>query len=154
MEKLLVGVLLIFSASVCSVRAASSTPEQLADALEKAVALASAGDPAACARAINAEAKSQKSLKEVSAQADGLKQAYQKFTALGESDGVERLSLRFMGDSYFRLRVADKRAEGAVLWTFIGYRYRGQWYCKGMNVNGGDDLMAIMKQELDAADAK
>jgi len=142
---------LIASTSWMSAR---ETSDQLAAALEHAVSLAASGDLAGCARAINAEAKSQKPIKEVSAQADNLKQVYLKLTGLGESDGVERLSMRFLGDSYFRLRVVDKRAEGAILWTFIGYRFHEQWFCKGMNMNGGDDLMAIMKQKLDAADAK
>jgi len=129
-------------------------PEELVTALEQAVSKAAHGDVAGAVRAINAEARSPKSLKEVAAQEDNFKAAFQKMAGLGESDGVELLSLRYTGDSFLRLRVVDKRAEGVVLWTFVGYKFKGEWSCKGMTFNGGEDLMQIMHQELDAADAK
>jgi hypothetical protein len=143
---------LVFSCT--AVFAARDSAEDLVSALEKAVSQASHGDIAGTVRAMNAEARTPKGPKEVAAQIENFKEAYQKIAGLGEADEVERLSLRYTGDSFFRLRIVDKRAEGAILWTFIGYKFKGLWSCKGVTFNGGEDLMQIMRQELDAADAK
>ena len=145
---------LLFASVVPVTFASHGRPEELVSALEQAVSKAARGDVAGAVRAINAEARSPKPLKEVVAQEDNFKAAFQKMAGLGESDGVELLSLRYTGDSFLRLRVVDKRAEGVVLWTFVGYKFKGEWSCKGMAFNGGEDLMQIMRQELDAADAK
>lgn len=134
--------------------AARDNADDLVSELEKAVVDASQGDIAAAVRRLNAEARTPKGPKEVGAQTDNFRNLYAKLAGLGEPDEVERLSLRYSGDSFFRLRVIDKRAEGVILWTFVGYKYKGSWACKGVSFNGGDDLMQIMRQELDAADAK
>jgi hypothetical protein len=127
--------------------------EDLVTALEGAVSSAARGDAASCVRTIDAEASKPKNLKEVTAQVDQLKSLYQKVAPLGELDAVERLSLVYTGDSFFRVRFVEKRTEGVVLWTFIGYRLRSQWYCKEMQIRANGDLVELMK-ELDSADSK
>ncbi|ATC63182.1 hypothetical protein CMV30_03985 [Nibricoccus aquaticus] len=139
--------------TACASYAGHEKIEDLADSLEKAVVFASKGDFASAARAINAETRSPQSPKEVIERTDYLKHLYDQIAVLGEKDEVERLSLRLAGISFARLKVIDKRAEGAVIWTFIGYRYRGQWYCKNLSVAGSEDFLKLMREELDAADA-
>lgn len=80
--------------------AAHDNPEDLASALEKVVAEASRADIAAAVRALNAEARTPKGPKELAAQVDNFRSLYAKLSGLGEPDEVERLSLRYTGDSF------------------------------------------------------
>jgi hypothetical protein len=150
MSKCTVLVLVILVACV-RVYAGRESAEELAAALEAAVVRASVGDAAGAARMINAETRLKK-LPALSAQAEQLKDAYRKLANLGESDGVERVSLKFLGESLFRLRAVDKRPEGLVLWTFIGYRLKGEWHCKGFSFKGSEDVSDFVAEAFDPAD--
>jgi len=133
--------------------AGQESAKDLVTVFEEAVGIAAHGDIGRAMQQLNTQARSPKSPKEVGAQTEAFRNAYAKISSLGELDQVERVSLVFTGESFFRLRVAEKRAEGVILWTLIGYRFKGTWYCKGVNFNGSDDLMQLMHDQLDAADA-
>lgn len=147
-------LLIGFSLSIVNVRAGHERAADLVSVMEESVTTAARGELGAAFRQLNSEAHTPKSLKEVNAQAENFKTAYQKVAQLGELDTVERVSLVYTGESFFRLRLAEKHAEGVILWTLLGYRFKGMWYCKGINFNGSDDLLSLMRQELDPADAQ
>jgi hypothetical protein len=138
----------------CGARARQETSEQLAAVLEDSVRLAAQGDVAGAVRKMAAESSKPRDLKQINSQIDGFKQMYSKLSPLGELDSVERLSLVFAGESFFRLRVVEKRTDGVVLWTFIGYRLKAGWYYAGLNTSGTSDLLEGMRQYLDPADIK
>ena len=151
MRSILGVMVVVLCAPLC--RAGQSDAERLAAALEQAVSRAAAGDLVEAVRIISAESRTQKDPRELMEQGTKLQAEYAKLDGLGERDGIERISLRFSGRSFFRLRVADKRSEGVIVWTFVGYRFRDDWDCKGTRFNGSDDLMKLMNSELDPADA-
>jgi hypothetical protein len=143
-----------FILAVPAISAGEKTPAALAASLEAAVTAASRRDYSGAIRMIDAELTTPKSETEMAAQAKDLAELYAKLAALGELDAVERLSLVAAGESLFTLRVIEKREGGLILWTFVGYRFRGVWYCKGMDVNGGDDLIKLLRQDAGSADNK
>jgi hypothetical protein len=151
MKPIIFTVLMVLATTTLS--AGHEQAVDLVAALESAVSTAAGGNIAAAVHSINAESSKPKDLKDINAQIGELKAAYQKLDGLGKLDGTERLSLVYTGESFFRLRVVEKREEGAVLWTFVGCKLRGTWYCKGMNFAANGDLLELMKN-LDAADAK
>ena len=132
---------------------AADTPEDLIQIMEEAVARARAGDFNESVRITNAAATNPMAPQAAMDQATKIQEVYRSLERLGDVDGIERVSLRFVGESFFRLRVVDKREEGVVLWTFIGYRFKGRWYCEGLHISGNSDLMELMRKELDPADA-
>jgi hypothetical protein len=133
---------------------ASDTPDELAQILERAGEKASAGDFNEAIRITNSAAVSPKNPTEVMEQASKIQEIYRGLERLGQSDGIERVSMRFVGDSFFRLRVVEKRSDGVILWTFVGYKFRDQWFCKGIHLAGNSDLLELMREQLDAADAR
>lgn len=136
----------------CTCEAGRASAEDLANALQAAVERAAAGDVNEAMRAIHAETLVPKDPREVMTSAEELREAYRTIEGYGERDGVERISLRFTGESFFRLRVVEKRANGVVVWTFLAYRFKGEWYCKAMKYVGSDDFGKIMRESLDPAD--
>ena len=134
-------------------RAGHAQASELVSVFEAAVNTAAHGDLSRAMHQLNVEAQSPKSLNELNAQTDQIRQTYDKLAQLGELDRVERVSLVFTGESFFRLRLAEKRADGVILWTLVGYRFKGQWYSKGINITGSTDLLSLLHDNLDPADA-
>lgn len=147
-------LLLLVSAVTSPGRAAAETPEDLAAVLEAAVEKARAGDYNEAVRITNAAAVQPADPRKAMDKAAKIQEIYASLERLGPSDEVERVSMRFVGESFLRLRVVDKREHGVVLWTFIGYRFKGRWFCEGIHISGNSDLMELMRKELDAADAR
>jgi len=145
--------LMLLLACVSIARAGQDSAKDLVARFAEAVNIAARGDIGRAVQQLNTQARSPKSPKELGAQIEAFRNVYGKVAQLGELDQVEQVSLVFTGESFFRLRLAEKRAEGVILWTFVGYRFKDQWYCKGIHFNGSDDLLQLMHDELDAADA-
>ncbi|HTQ30807.1 MAG TPA: hypothetical protein VMI53_06315 [Opitutaceae bacterium] len=150
MRKLIAIVLNIFIFS--SAFAASATPRELIDKLERAVKIFASGDVDDGYGAMMAEANYSKSPKERAADLDDWRSKFAELRDLGPSHMVNRVSLVFLGDSYFRVRFIDQRENGgALLWTFICEKDKDEWSLNTVNFIGNSDFSEVFKA-LDAAD--
>jgi len=150
----LVLVSLALAALLPSSLFATSSADELADVLQVAVEKAQLGDCHEAMRIINSVLRSPMDPTKAMEHSSKMQEDFRKLDRLGETDGVERVSLRYVGDSFLRLRIVDKRAKGVVLWTFIGYRFKGEWHCVSRSYHANSDLAVLMRESLDPADAK
>ena len=133
---------------------ATSSAEELVEVLQDAVEKAQVGDYYESIRIINSVSRSPTDPTKALEQASKMQEDFRDVDQLGETDGVEQVSLRYVGDSFLRLRIVDKRAKGVILWTFIGYRFKGEWHCVSRGYHANSNLAKIMRESLDPADAK
>ncbi|MBI3191456.1 MAG: hypothetical protein HYZ36_02240, partial [Pedosphaera parvula] len=121
---------------------------------QEAVEKAQGGDFHEAMRLINTVSRSPMDPTKAMEQASKMQEDFRKVDPLGETDGVEQVSLRYVGDSFLRIRIVDKRAKGVILWTFIGYRFKEEWHCVSRSYHANSDLAELMRETLDPADAK
>jgi hypothetical protein len=152
MQKIIIIVLLTTFCSLA--HAGKDTYQELCDALEASVTRSAKGDFRSAFSDLDALGQIPMGPKQVLANADSEKETFGKFYSLGALDEVERISLVFTGKSFFRFKLAEKREKGVVVWTFIGYKYRNQWYNKSMSITGNSDLSDLMSKAIDPADVQ
>lgn len=143
--------LLIILASVCWLRGANSTHLELAQNLEHAVELTASGRIADGLSEMAAQGVGSRPPKEAAEQSRKFKEGLEEMRSLGAPRCVVRVSLVFFGDGFCRLRVLDRRASGAILWTFVGERDGDRWMMSSMSMTGSGEMAEIIK-EFDAAD--
>jgi hypothetical protein len=148
-------VLLVTTVLTSTVLAAGlDSIQSLADEMGKVVRISADGDYRSALVQLNTLSNAPKNPKELLAWIDSMKEDMNKVSQLGTLDTVEPLSTVGYGTSLARIRFIEKRQKGAVIWTFIGYKFQDLWYMKSLVILGKDDFAELVSQGLDSADAQ
>ena len=143
--------LIILLSLSCGLYAGSSTCLDLAANLERGVQTIASGRIDDGLMEISEEGVGSESPKQKAERNKKFSDLLKRLGDFGATRRVVRVSLLYIGEGYCRLRVLDRRNNGAVLWTFFCERDGDRWYLTSVAATANGDFSTLMK-ELDAAD--